>query len=129
MAAASLAAITWRYAEHNNSGLDLSLGVTQIRPHMVEENELVVVTARWLADGAPVYLTPAGTWSRSLQEAKTLSTADGETEAALRTKNDQRVVADPYTFRVELKGGEIDALSARERIRSTGPTTRIRRPD
>lgn len=96
---------------------------------MVDENELVVVTARWLADGAPVYLTPGGTWSRSLQEAKLLPTADGEAEAEKRTKDEQPLVADPYTFKVEKKGNEIDALSTRERIRSTGPTTRIRRPD
>jgi hypothetical protein len=96
---------------------------------MPEENELVVVTARWLADGAPVYLTSAGTWSRALQEAKPLPSAQGETEAQQRAKNEQRLVADPYTFKVELKNGEIDALSTRERIRSTGPTTRIRRPD
>jgi hypothetical protein len=96
---------------------------------MVDENELVVVTARWLADGAPVYLTPAGSWSRSLQEAKLLPTADGEVEAARRAQDEQPLVADPYTFKVEKKGNEIDALSTRERIRSTGPTTRIRRPD
>ena len=96
---------------------------------MVEPNELVVVTARWLADGAPVYLTAAGAWSRSLQEAKPLPSAEGEAEATQRAKNEQRLVADPYTFPVALRGGEIDALSTRERIRSTGPTTRIRRPD
>jgi hypothetical protein len=38
-------------------------------------------------------------------------------------------VADPYTFKVEVKNGAIDALSTRERIRSTGPTVRVRRPD
>jgi hypothetical protein len=54
---------------------------------------------------------------------------EGEAEAATRGERDQRQVADPYTFKVELKGGQIDALSTRERIRSTGPTTRIRRPD
>lgn len=96
---------------------------------MVEENELVVVTARWLADGAPVYLTPSGTWSRSLQEAHTLPGAEGEAIAAQRGRDDQHDVADPYTFKVLRKGTEIDALTTRERIRSTGPTTRIRRPD
>jgi hypothetical protein len=38
-------------------------------------------------------------------------------------------VADPYTFKVEVRNGSIDALSTRERIRSTGPTVRVRRPD
>lgn len=96
---------------------------------MVESNELVVVTARFLADGAPAYLTAQGTWSRSLQEAKPLPTSDGEAEAKQRGDREQRIVADPYTFKVVVKEGFIDALSARERIRSTGPTVRIRRPD
>ncbi|MDB4985780.1 MAG: hypothetical protein JWN04_958 [Myxococcaceae bacterium] len=96
---------------------------------MPESNELVVVTARWLADGAPVYLTASGGWSRALQEAKALPAAEGEAEAVRLAAHDQRQVADPYTFPVALKGSEIDALSTRERIRSTGPTTRVRRPD
>lgn len=96
---------------------------------MVESNELVVVTARLLADGAPVYLKADGSWSRSLQDAKTLPSTEGQAEADARAKNDQRQVADPYVFKVEVKGGEIDPLSTRERIRSTAPTVRVRRPD
>lgn len=97
---------------------------------MSESNEKVVVTARWLADGAPVYLRADGTWSRALQEANVVPTERGEAEASERAKSEQRIVADPYTFKVELEsGGFIDALSARERIRSTGPTVRVRRPD
>ncbi len=97
---------------------------------MSESNEKVVVTARFLADGAPAYLRADGTWSRVLQEATALPTERGEAEATARTKNEQRVVADPYTIKVEVEsGGFIDALSARERIRSTGPTVRVRRPD
>jgi hypothetical protein len=96
---------------------------------MVENKELVVVTARFLADGSPAYLTAQGTWTRALQEARVLPVDDGEGEAAQRAKSEQRIVADPYTFKVELKDGVIDALSARERIRSTGPTVRLRRPD
>ena len=96
---------------------------------MAESNEQVVVTARFLADGAPAYLTAAGSWSRSLQEAKILPAKEGEAEAAARTVRDQPQVADPYTFKVEVRDGFIDALTTRERIRSTGPTTRVRRPD
>jgi hypothetical protein len=96
---------------------------------MAETNEVVVVTARLLADGAPVYLTAAGKWSRALQEAAVLPHENGEAEAATRSKSEQPIVADPYTFKVEVKDGFIDALSARERIRSTGPTVRVRRPD
>jgi len=96
---------------------------------MADSNELVVVTARFLSDGAPAYLTGDGSWSRSLQEAAPCATAAGEAEVNNRAANDQRNVADPYTIKVELKGGAIDALTTRERIRSTGPTVRIRRPD
>jgi hypothetical protein len=96
---------------------------------MVDSNELVVVTAYRLADGAPVYLTADGKWSRALQEAAALPPEKGEAEAAARRVSEQPIVADPYTFKVEKRDGFIDALSTRERIRSTGPTVRIRRPD
>lgn len=96
---------------------------------MADSNELVVVTARFLADGAPAYLRGDGAWSRSLQEAAPRSPVEGESEASARAANDQRNVADPYTIKVELKEGAIDALTTRERIRSTGPTVRVRRPD
>jgi hypothetical protein len=97
---------------------------------MADTNEsLVVVTARFLADGAPAYLKADGTWSRSLQEAGPRPNDEGEEEASTRAKTEQPLVADPYTFKVEVRGGFIDALSTRERIRSTGPTVRVRRPD
>ena len=96
---------------------------------MADSNELVVVTAYRLADGAPVYLTASGKWSRALQEAAVLSAEQGAAEAATRGKSDQPIVADPYTFKVEHRDGFVDALSTRERIRSTGPTVRVRRPD
>ena len=96
---------------------------------MADSNELVVVTARFLADGAPAYLKGDGSWSRSLQEAATRPLAEGEAEANARAVNDQRNVADPYTIKVERKEGALDALTTRERIRSTGPTVRVRRPD
>jgi hypothetical protein len=96
---------------------------------MADTKELVVVTARFLADGSPAYLTTQGDWTRSLQEAAPRTPDIGEAEAQERAKREQRIVADPYTFKVEVKNGAIDALSTRERIRSTGPTVRVRRPD
>lgn len=96
---------------------------------MGDSEEMVVITARWLADGAPVYWTPKGEWSRDFQQSDVLPASRGEAEAARLGQVDQRHVADPYTFKVERRGSALDALSTRERIRSTGPTTRIRRPD
>lgn len=96
---------------------------------MGESEELVVITARWLADGAPVYFTSKGEWSRDFQASVVFPPEKGEAEATRLGQSDQRVVADPYTFKVERREGGLDALTTRERIRSTGPTTRIRRPD
>src|SRR5690606_4975540 len=97
---------------------------------MSEANEVVVVTARFLVDGAPAYLKADGSWTRTLQDAAVLPAERGENEAQTRAKTEQPIVADPYTFPVKVSDtGFIDALSARERIRSTGPTVRVRRPD
>jgi sulfite reductase (NADPH) hemoprotein beta-component len=96
---------------------------------MVHAAEMVVVTARLLADGAPAYLDGTGAWSRSLRDAVVLPAAEGEKVAKERSQTDQRVVCDPYAFKVEVRGGEIDPLTARERIRANGPTIRMRRPD
>ncbi len=76
-----------------------------------------------------MYLTAGGKWSTALQEAAVLPVDQGAAEAAARGKSEQPIVADPYTFKVEKRDGFIDALSTRERIRSTAPTVRIRRPD
>jgi len=90
----------------------------------------VVLTARFLVDGTPAYLKADGTWGPKLQEAKVMAAELGEAEAAERGKKEQPIVADPYTFPVKVgSDGFIDALTARERIRSTGPTVRVRRPD
>ncbi len=96
---------------------------------MGDSEELVVITARWLADGAPVYFTAQGEWSRDFQQSAVWPEEAGEAEAARLNQTAQRWVADPYTFKVERRNGALDALTTRERIRSTGPTTRIRRPD
>jgi hypothetical protein len=96
---------------------------------MSDVEEVVVVTARFLADGAPAYLTQAGTWTRSLQEANVLPLATGTEYASARAQTDQATVADPYVFKVEVRNAVIDALSTRERIRANGPSIRMRRPD
>jgi Protein of unknown function (DUF2849) len=88
-----------------------------------------VISAQLTDTGAPAYLTRSGQWSPDLQAAVPVeSEAERDTllDSALRQ---ERLVCDPYFFDVRLEGGAIDPLSARERIRAEGPTTRIRRPD
>ena len=41
----------------------------------------------------------------------------------------ERIVSDPYLMEVTPTPQGLDVLSARERIRATGPTVRVRRPD
>jgi hypothetical protein len=88
-----------------------------------------VISASLTDTGAPTYLTKDGGWTRDLQAALLVQSEverDSLLEAALRQ---ERLVSDPYFFDVRLEGSAIDPLSARERIRAEGPTTRIRRPD
>ena len=82
-----------------------------------------VVTANRLSDGAVVYMTEAGTWSRDVDEAhpidKTkipdaLATAECAVHAC-------EVVA-PYAIDVETDGARINPVRYREQIRAAGPT-------
>ena len=88
-----------------------------------------VVTANRTADGSPVYLLSSGEWGVSLTEAKT-TVSDDEKDALLTSASRQeRVVCDAYAFRVVLDEGRALPTTARERIRSRGPTTPLRRAD
>jgi hypothetical protein len=88
-----------------------------------------VITANLTDDGAPVYLREDGHWSPRLQEA--LATTDEAHRDALLqdAATQERRVCDPYAFKVNLERGVATASTARERIRSAGPTTPLRRPD
>jgi hypothetical protein len=88
-----------------------------------------VISANFLDSGAPAYLAPGGVWVHELQKAMTIAT-EAERDALLElAMTQERLVCDPYFFDVRLAGNAIDPISARERIRAEGPTTRIRRPD
>jgi uncharacterized protein DUF2849 len=88
-----------------------------------------VISASLTDTGAPTYLTRDGKWVRDLQSAWAIET-DEERDALLeQALRQERVVADPYFFDVRLEDSKIDPMTARERIRADGPTTRIRRPD
>jgi hypothetical protein len=88
-----------------------------------------VISASLTDTGAPTYLARDGKWVRELQHAWPVET-DAERDALIeQALRQERVVADPYFFDVRVQGNEIDPMTARERIRAQGPTTRIRRPD
>lgn len=88
-----------------------------------------VISAGSTETGAPIYLTEPGAWSPHLAEARVLS---GEAEAAsllTASARQEREVTDPYVVAVAIADGAPKPVTAREAIRATGPTTRVRRPD
>ena len=84
-----------------------------------------VVTANRLTDGIVVYLAPDGSWTEDLNRAWL-----GESEAeikeleavAYKAVKDRKVVA-AYPMDVAVEGGEVHAVSVRERIRAAHRTT------
>jgi len=88
-----------------------------------------IVTANFTADGGVAYLKADQTFGRMLDEAAIFETeaeAEAARQVALRA---ERLVSDPYLTEVAPGSQGLDALTARERIRSQGPTVRVRRPD
>jgi Protein of unknown function (DUF2849) len=84
-----------------------------------------VVTANRLTDGIVVYLAPDGSWTEDIARAARADTEEGtktlEEQGKLAEK--QRIVVAVYPMPVEIKDGEIDPLSVRERIRASHRTT------
>lgn len=89
----------------------------------------VVITASRTDDGAPVYRAADGAWSLAIADARVFAgKAEAEDELAV-AQAEERQVCDPYHMKVAPADGPPVPVSARERIRATGPTVRVRRPD
>jgi sulfite reductase (NADPH) hemoprotein beta-component len=89
-----------------------------------------VVTGKRTEDGSNVWRRADGTWSRSLADAGLVdSEANAKAHVAAAIQREQRVICAPYVIEVKVEDGVIQPQSSRERIRATGPTIRIRRPD
>lgn len=87
-----------------------------------------VVTGKLTDDAANVWRCADGTWSRDLQKAGVVADeAIARSQAAASAAAEQRQITDPYVIEVYAEGGTIDPLTARERIRATGPTVHTRR--
>ena len=88
-----------------------------------------VISAAFTSDGAPAYFQRGGSWARSLNEATPIETERECVELLQQALSQEDIVCDPYSFMVNVAEGRIEALSAREQIRSLGPSVRVRRPD
>lgn len=81
-----------------------------------------IVTANFTADGAVGYFTAARSFSRQLADVVVFDTKDDAEAALAEARRQEAAVCDPYLFEVAEAGAGLDLLSARERIRSQGPT-------
>jgi len=96
---------------------------------MAQRAALFVVTANLTDDGSVAYMKADKTWTPRLSEAAVLEGKGAVDEWLEVATTQERAVCDPYAMKVGLQDGRAVPLSARERIRSDGPTTRLRRPD
>jgi hypothetical protein len=88
-----------------------------------------IVTANYTADGAVAYFRADQSFSRHFADAKVFETKEAAEAAVQIALADEYTVSDPYLSEVAVAPEGLDALSARERIRSQGPSVRVRRPD
>ena len=88
-----------------------------------------IVTANFTADGAVAYFKADQTFGHQLEQAAVFETKEAAEAACQIAAGAERIVSDPYLTEVAPGSQGLDALSARERIRSQGPTVRVRRPD
>ncbi len=87
----------------------------------------LIVTAQRLSDGRVVYLRQDRSWTQRDAEAWVSEDA-GVIDALVEwAKTQTEVVVDPYRIEVQVVGGAIRHLSARERIRAEGPAAVLAR--
>lgn len=100
-------------------------------PAMAKKTPYLVVTASRTDDGAPVYFrAQSKDWSEQIAEASVVQGESVADELVAVARAQERAVCDPYPMYVDrAEGGAAVPVSARERIRSEGPTTPLRRPD
>ena len=96
---------------------------------MSDTHSCYVVTGNDTQSGSVVYLRADETWSTTLGEAHPFATEAEAEERMARVRVHEEIVTEPYVFEAELGANGIRPVSARELLRSQGPSTRLRRPD
>ncbi|MEM6296547.1 MAG: DUF2849 domain-containing protein [Myxococcota bacterium] len=88
-----------------------------------------VVTANTTDSGAPVYLRHDRTWTPAIADAHPAADTQERDDLLAFARSQEDSVCDPYAFKANVEAGRVVATNNRERIRSTGPTTPLRRDD
>jgi hypothetical protein len=86
-----------------------------------------IVTGNFTVDGSVAYVTSARGFSRTVVDAAVFGTKDEAEAARLHALSAEALICDPYITEVAETPNGLDLLSARERIRSQGPTIRYGR--
>jgi len=85
-----------------------------------------VITASFTADGTVAYLKADGSFSPKLADASVFERKEDAEAARKQAAQTEAVVTDPYLMQVAGESSDSaqpsDVLTARERIRSQGPT-------
>ena len=82
----------------------------------------VVVTANRLGDGAVVYRSADGSWTKDLAAAAVVTTTPAAIELLTAALADKLKAVDAYVAQVELMPQRVLPGNLRERIRFNGPT-------
>ncbi len=83
-----------------------------------------VITANSLDDGAVVFRTASGSWSRRIEDAEILDGKEPSATALAAAEADAAVniVVEPYAVAVTVEPAGLVPLRLREKIRAAGPT-------
>jgi hypothetical protein len=88
-----------------------------------------VISASLTSTGAPTYRDANGAWVTDLKQAHPAADEAERDRMLEASQLEEHEVCDPYPFAVCVEDGGIVLLTAREKIRATGPTVPVRRPD
>jgi hypothetical protein len=87
-----------------------------------------IVTANFTSEGSVAYMRADQTFGGKLSEAALFDSQEAAEAARQIALAAEQLVSDPYLTEVAPGSQGLDALTARERIRSEGPTVRYGRP-
>jgi hypothetical protein len=87
-----------------------------------------IVTANFTSEGAVAYLRADQSFGRQVSDALVFESKDDAEAARAQAAAVESVVSEPYLTEVSTTGGALDVLTARERIRSQGPSVPYGRP-
>ena len=75
------------------------------------------------------YLDAQGAWVKSIADANVFEESEAAEQRLTEVRKAESTITEPYIFPAEMTGGQLTPISAREKLRAVGPSTRLRHPD